>query len=259
MKQNANRAMLKNSPKGQEGGFVMQNQNTTPNKQEGFQETQQQEDKKVKKRNKNERISWWKSFLILFLTLGFSVSTAYYISDTFLWTKFDMDRVNEQLTYYKNKVEEQPNDPQQRVNLGYTYFLKGKNDEAIKQYKVALDLDENYYDAYLNLGIIYNDEDRFDEALKMFQKVTDIAPRDYKGHLYKGISYRQLKMYEDAIEVLSQANVLMPGNSQIIYEIGRVAESQGQNKEAEELYKEALNYDPLFKNALEGLDRIAKN
>lgn len=238
----------------------MQDQTTNPNQPEGVHELQEQEEKKVKmKKKKNNRISGLKALIILFLTLGVSVSAAYYLSDKFLWSKMDMDRVNEQLTYYKIKVDEQPNDPQQRVNLGYTYFLKGKNDEAIKQFKVALDLDKNYYDAFLNLGIVYNDEKRFDEALKMFQKVTDIAPRDYKGHLYKGIAYRQLKMYDEAIDVLSQANVLMPGNSQIIYEIGRVAEDQGQNKEAEELYKEALNYDPLFKNALEGLERIAKN
>jgi tetratricopeptide (TPR) repeat protein len=230
----------------------MQDQTTSQNNTEQDKETK-------KKKEKKDRLPWWQSFLILFLTLGISVGAAYYISDTYFWSKMDMDRVNEQLTYYKNIVEEQPNDPQQRVNLGYTYFLKGHNDEAIKQYKVALDLDKNFYDAYLNLGIVYNDEERFDDALKMFQKVTEIAPRDYKGHLYKGTVYRQLKMYDDAIEVLSQANVLMPGNSQIICEIGRVAEDQGQNKEAEELYKEALNYDPLYKNALEGLERIAKN
>jgi tetratricopeptide (TPR) repeat protein len=230
----------------------MQDQTTNQNNTEQDKETK-------KKKEKKDRLPWWQSLLILFLTLGISVGAAYYISDTYFWSKMDMDRVNEQLTYYKNIVEEQPNDPQQRVNLGYTYFLKGHNDEAIKQYKVALDLDKNFYDAYLNLGIVYNDEERFDDALKMFQKVTEIAPRDYKGHLYKGTVYRQLKMYDDAIEVLSQANVLMPGNSQIICEIGRVAEDQGQNKEAEELYKEALNYDPLYKNALEGLERIAKN
>jgi tetratricopeptide (TPR) repeat protein len=235
----------------------MQDQNTNSNSTEA--QNNQDIDVKKKKKIKKDRLPWWQSLLILFLTLGISVGAAYYISDTYFWSKIDMNRVNEQLTYYKNKVDEQPNDPQQRVNLGYTYFLKGNNDEAIKQYKVALDLDKNFYDAYLNLGIVYNEEERFDDALKMFQKVTDIAPRDYKGHLYKGIVYRQLKMYEDSIEVLSQANVLMPGNSQIIYEIGRVAEAQGQNKEAEELYKEALNYDPLFKNALEGLERIAKN
>jgi tetratricopeptide (TPR) repeat protein len=239
------------------GGFEM---NDIDLKQtEEFQENQEYEIKYVKKKKNQKKVKWWKSILILFLTLGISVSAAYYISDTFFWSKIDMNRVNEQLTYYKNKVEEQPNDPQQRVNLGYTYFLKGKNEDAIKQFKVALDLDKDFYDAYLNLGIVYKDEERYDEALKMFQKVTDIAPRDYKGHLYKGIAYRQLKMYDDAIEVLSQANVLMPGNSQIISEIGRVAEEQGQTKEAEELYKEALNYDPLFKTALEGLDRIAKN
>ncbi|WP_318507302.1 tetratricopeptide repeat protein [Bacillus sp. T3] len=121
-----------------------------------------------------------------------------------------MNRINEQLAYYKDKVDAKPNDPALRVNLGYTYFLKGKNDDAIKQLKVALDLDKKNYDAYLNLSIVYNDENRFDDALKAAQKTVEINPRDYKGQLQMGTIYRKLKMYKDSLEALNKANELMP-------------------------------------------------
>jgi tetratricopeptide (TPR) repeat protein len=214
---------------------------------------------KGEKDKKSDRFKWWQSLMMLFLTLIVSVGAAYYISDTFLWSKVDENRINEQLKHYKDSVNAEPNNPKHRVNLGYTYFLKGINDEAIKQLKLAIDLDKDNFDAYLNLGIVYNDEERYDDALKMGEKATKLSPRDYKGFLVKGIAFRKLKMYDDSIEALDQANQLMPGNTDIIYEIGLVAENQNAFKEAEDMYKEALNYDPLYKPALEGLDRIAKN
>jgi tetratricopeptide (TPR) repeat protein len=233
----------------------MENDAKQPTSQEANHETQDKSSKT--KTIKKEKFNWWQTLLILLLTLIISVGTAYYISDKYFWSKMDMNRVGEQLTYYKNKVDGEPNNPKHRVNLGYTYFLKGDNDEAIKQLKVALDLDKNNYDAYLNLSIVYKDQDELDNALKAAEKCVDINPRDYKGLLQKGSIYRELKMYKDSLDVLNQANSLMPGNTDIIYEIGRLAEDQGQIKEAEAIYKDALNYDPLYKNALKGLDRIA--
>jgi tetratricopeptide (TPR) repeat protein len=209
------------------------------------------------KKQKKDKFSWWQSLLLLFLTLGISVSAAYYISDKYFWSDIDLNRLNEQLAYYKDKVDLSPNEPKYRVELGYTYFLKGDNDSAIKQLKTALDLDPKYYDAFLNLGIVYNDMEQYNDALKMAEKTTEIAPRDYKGHLLKGTVFRKLKLYDNALDTLSLANTLMPGNTDIIYEIGRLSEDQGNQKEAEELYKEALNYDPLYKPALEGLERVA--
>jgi tetratricopeptide (TPR) repeat protein len=212
-----------------------------------------------KKTPKNSKFKWWQSFLMLIGTLVFSVVVAYFISDKYFWSNIDMKRVNEQLDHYKTLVDAQPNDPAHRVNLGYTYFLKNDNDEAIKQFKVALDLDKKYYDAYLNLAIVYNDEDRLDDSLKAAQKAVELAPRDYKGQLQKGMVYRKLKMYDEALESLNQANQLMPGNTDIIYEIGLLAEEQGMATEAADIYKEALSYDPLHKNSLDGLNRVASN
>lgn len=213
------------------------------------------EEKTPKK--KNNRFKRWQAFTILFLTLVISVGASYYISDKYFWSDIDMNRINQQLDHYKGLVDQNPNDPSNRINLGYTYFIKGDNDEAIKQLKVALDLDKKNFDAYLNLSIVYNDMENFDEALKMAQKAVDLSPRDYKGQMQKGVVYRELKMYEDALTALNEANRLMPGNTDIIYQIGLIAEEQGMPKEAADIYKDALSYDPLHKNSLAGLDRVA--
>nr|WP_263324846.1 tetratricopeptide repeat protein [Neobacillus sp. Marseille-Q6967] len=234
----------------------MQNQEVSFNQEIEENSNPEKKGKKVKK-TKTEKFNWWQTLLILFLTLGVSIGAGFYISDKYFWSDFDKNQLKEQFQHYKNQVEAEPNNPEHRVNLGYSYYLLGKNDEAIKQFKVALDLDKNYYDAYLNLGIVYNEEERLDEALKMATKAAEIAPRDYKANLLKGTAYRKLKLYDEAIETLSKANELMPGNTDIITELGRVAEEQGDIKNAEELFKEALNYDPLYKPALEGLDRVA--
>jgi tetratricopeptide (TPR) repeat protein len=210
-----------------------------------------------KPNKKNDKFRWWQAVILIVLTLSICVIAGYFISDKYLWADIDESRLNERLTHYKDLVDLKPNDPQTRVELGYVYFLKGNHAEAIKQYEVAINLDENYFNAYLNLAIIYNEQDRIDDVLEMATKATEISPRDYKGHLMKGIAYRKLKMYEEATKTLFEADKLMPANTDIIYEIGKVAEDQGDKKKAEEIYKEALEYDPLYKPALNGLERIA--
>jgi tetratricopeptide (TPR) repeat protein len=216
-------------------------------------------DEKVnKKSNKSDRFKWWQSLLLILFTLVITAGASYYISDQYLWPKVDENRINEQLAYYKDQVEAEPNNSNHRVNLGYTYFIKDDNEEAIKQLKVAIDLDKNNFNAYLNLAIVYNDDMQFDNALKNAEKATKLSPRDYKGHMIKGSVYRELKMYKESLDTLNEANQLMPRNVDIIYEIGRLSEDQGLTKEAEQIYKEALSYDPLHKNSLAGLDRVAK-
>lgn len=212
---------------------------------------------KKKKSPKNSKFKWWQSLTILLLTLIISVGTGYFVSEKYFWTDIDMNRAKEQLQYYKGLVDQNPNDPQNRINLGYTYFVVGDNDNAIKHLKIALDLDKKSFDAYFNLSIVYNDQENFNEALKMAQKAVDLSPRDYKGQMQKGIVYREMKMYEDSLKALNEANRLMPGNVDIIYQIGLIAEEQGMASEAADIYKDALGYDPLHKPSLEGLDRVA--
>jgi tetratricopeptide (TPR) repeat protein len=191
-------------------------------------------------------------------TLLISLISGYLISDKYFWDN-DTSRLDQQVAYYEGLVSKEPNNPEHRVNLGYSLHLVDKSDDAIKQLHIATDLDKKNVSAYFNLGLVYNDQERYDDALKQANKAVELAPRDYKGFLLEGMVYRKLKMYDDAIKSLQEADKLMPVNNDIIFEIGRVAEDQGNVADAEELYKKALSFDPLYKPASEALARLAGN
>lgn len=194
--------------------------------------------------------------LMLLLTLLISVGIGYALGHFYFWNDVDMKRVNEQLEFYKEEVRKDPANLQNRIVLGYTYFLKGDNEEAIKEFDFVLEQDKNYYDAHYNLGLVFLDEERYNEALIEFEKCVNIAPRDFKGHVQSGIAHRGLKEYDKATKALEQANKLAPTNADIIYQIGMVAEAQGKYEDAIMIYKDALAYDPLFKDAVDALDRL---
>jgi tetratricopeptide (TPR) repeat protein len=210
------------------------------------------------KKSKNNRVKWWQSLLILFATLGICLSAGYFISDKYFWKNTDEEQLNKRLEFLIQQVDIKSNDPELRVQLGYAYFLKGKNDKAIEHYKTAIGLDKNYYPSYLNLAIVYDKENKFQDSLEMAAKAAKLAPKDYKGHLLKGKAYRKLKMYDKANDSLEEALNFMSSNADIIFEIGQVAQAQGKNKEAQEIYKEALTFDPLYKPALNALEELSK-
>ncbi|MFK9090213.1 tetratricopeptide repeat protein [Bacillus salipaludis] len=196
------------------------------------------------------------SILLLLFTLLISIGTGYALGHFYFWNDIDMKRVNEQLDFYKEAVRKDPANLQNRVVLGYTYFLKGKNEDAIKEFDYVIEQDKNYYDAHYNMGLVYLDEERYNEALIEFEKTVKIAPKDFKGYVQLGITYRGLKEFDRAKDALDEANKLNPSNADIIYQIGMVAEAQGDYKSAIGIYKDALQYDPLFEDAVNALDRL---
>jgi tetratricopeptide (TPR) repeat protein len=229
-----------------------------PLNQDGQKNQINQEPNKKTKAPKNKKFTWWQSFLMLTLTLVISVSAAYYISQKYLWANYDKQHFIQQLESAKAAEQQKPNDPKSHIGLGYAYFLNKNYDEAIKEYKLAADLDKNNFDAYLNLGIVYKENNQLNNALQAAQKATDLSPKDYKGQLLKGMIFRKLKMYKEAMKALNSANQLSPTNTDVLFEIGQVAEDQGDMKNAEQIYKDTLSYDPMYKPAIDGLKRVAK-
>lgn len=195
---------------------------------------------------------------LLAITLFLSTGGGFALGHFYFWNSTEMKRINEQLEYYQERVRINPTSLEDRIVLGYTYYLKGDNNRAVSEFNYVLDQDDEYYDAYYNLGLVYLSESKHYEALSMFNKTVQIAPRDFKGYTQLGITYRQLGSYDQAFEALSTANELNPANSDIIYQIGLVAEAMGDYEEAIEIYKDALAYDPLYEDALNALERLGE-
>jgi Tfp pilus assembly protein PilF len=219
------------------------------------QNAQEPANREGKLKEKKERFTWWQSLIIIAATLIICIGAGYFIA-----TKYLMNRGNDQLTkqldYYKTQVGKKPNDANLRVQLGYSYFLAGDDDNAIKELNTAKSLDKNSYGAYLNLSIVYDKENQTDNALQNAIKSVKLSPNDYKPLLLEGRSYRKLKMYKQATAALQKANQFKPDNTDITYEAGLVALDQGKKKDAEAIFKQVLSYDPTYKPAIDQLDKL---
>jgi len=211
-----------------------------------------------KGRENKDHFSFLHAGMLIVLTLVVSMAGWYVVGKYFFWQDVDMKRINQQLEFLQKRVEAEPKNLNYRVGLGYTYFLQGDNEKAVRELNQVLEIDRNYYDAHYNLGLVYSDEGRLDDALETFQKAIEISPKDYKGHMQMGIVYRKLQMYDEAMESLARANKLMPRRADIVYEIGMVAEAKGDLEMAAGIYKDALTFDPLFKEAARALKRVQK-
>lgn len=208
-----------------------------------------------KLKEKKDHFTWWQSLLILVATLVICVGAGYFISSKYLWHQ-ENDQLKKQLDYYKAQSDKKPNDANIRVQLGFSYFLIGDDNNAIKEFNTAKSLDKNLYGAYLNLAIVYDKENQTDDSLQNAIKAAKLSPNDYKPFLLEGRSYRKLKMYKQATAALQKANQFKPDNTDITYEAGLVALDQGKKKDAEAIFKQVLSYDPTYKPALDELDKL---
>jgi tetratricopeptide (TPR) repeat protein len=99
--------------------------------------------------------------------------------------------------------------------LGESYFMAGKIDQAIDDFKRLLKL-ENSARSYAFIGLSYRNLGRFDEATQYFQQGLKLDPR----------------------------------NSLCLFNLGFIAERQGDAARAEALFQQALQSNPDFADAL---------
>lgn len=210
-----------------------------------------------KLQEKKDRFTWWQSLLLLAGTLIICLVAGYFISSKFIWSQ--NDQLTKQLKYYKAQVDKSPNDPNLRVQLGYTYLEKQDLSDAINQFNTAKTLDKNNYGAWLNLAIAYDQENQPQNCLNAATTAVKLSPNDYKPLLLEGRSYRKLKLYSQAITALQQADRFKPDNDDITFEAGLVAEDEGNKSQAESIFKQVLSYDPTYTPATNELNKLEGN
>jgi tetratricopeptide (TPR) repeat protein len=105
--------------------------------------------------------------------------------------------------------------PDLRAALGKSYFMAGDVDKAVEEFKKLLEI-ENSASSYAYLGLSYRNLGRFDEANQFFQKGLKLDPH----------------------------------NISCLFNLGFIAERQGDSAEAETMFQDALRYNPDYPDAL---------
>jgi len=135
---------------------------------------------------------------------------------------FLMAQVTMSQNYYEDAIpllesglEIAPQRPDLLAALGESYFMAGKTEKAIDKFNSLLAIDKSAR-SYAFLGLSYRNLGRFDEAKSYFQ----------------------------------QGLALDPHNSTCLFNLGFIAERQGDATAAERFFEQTLQYNPEYSDAL---------
>jgi tetratricopeptide (TPR) repeat protein len=105
--------------------------------------------------------------------------------------------------------------PDLRAALGKSYFMAGNVDKAIEEFKKLLEIDKSA-----------------------------------SSYAYLGLSYRNLGRFDEANQYFQQGLKLDPHNISCLFNLGFIAERQGDSAEAEIMFQNALRFNPDYPDAL---------
>lgn len=99
--------------------------------------------------------------------------------------------------YFEQRIANHPEDANAHNNLGHTYRLSGRYDEAIDHFEEAIALKSDFANAHANLALAYVDVARYDEAVAKLFELESLNPakivlRTVENQLRKIRSLRKL-------------------------------------------------------------------
>lgn len=152
-------------------------------------------------------------------------------------------------------------------NLGYFYDAQAEHDHAREKFEAALDTDPQYSHAHTGLGWNLYYLNDYEGALNEFDAAIALNAEDTDAYIGKSrvFLYRSEPDYDQAIDVLNQAVGISPKSPNILSNLGWAHrakavsldyasdEQQQHYREAEEVFRRALEVNSGYVDALTGL------
>jgi cytochrome c-type biogenesis protein CcmH/NrfG len=99
---------------------------------------------------------------------------------------FDAERYTDAIAWYESALSLRPADPNVSTDLGVAYYYTNQPDRAVKQFEHSLSQDSQHTKTLLNLGIVkaFGKQD-LAGAAEAWQKVVALAPESPEGRAAK--------------------------------------------------------------------------
>jgi tetratricopeptide (TPR) repeat protein len=91
------------------------------------------------------------------------------------------------------------------LNLGLAYYQKGDYRRAISYYKEALEIDSSFVMAYENIGLAYEAAGEWEKACEAYQSAISYEPGSPDAYLLLGKLHLRLGRLSEAVEVFQKA------------------------------------------------------
>lgn len=110
-------------------------------------------------------------------------------------------------------LEREPANLVAHVNLGSTYYLLHRLEEAQRHFQHVLGLDPNHATALLNLAAVYNEMGDLDRSLELLEQVLKAYPHHPDCHYNLAVAYLKKGDRNRAIEELKKELEINPKSS----------------------------------------------
>lgn len=140
-------------------------------------------------------------------------------------------------------------------NLGEAYLREGNTAAALREFKKAEALNADDYFLHYDIGLAYLTNKRYELAIEHFQKAVALNP-DYAPAVNSlGNAYAARGDWDQAIKYYKQVseNVFYATPHYPLSNLGLAYYNKQEYELSERYYKEALEIQPKFINALAGL------
>ncbi len=131
-----------------------------------------------------------------------------------------------------------------QVSISQNYF-----EDAIPLLEAGLGIAPQRTDLLASLGESYFMAGKVDKALDVFQRLI-AAEHSARSYAYVGISYRELGRFDEAKGYFEQGLKVDPHNNVCLFNLGLIAERQGDNAAAEARFQQVLHATPDYSEAL---------
>jgi tetratricopeptide (TPR) repeat protein len=131
-----------------------------------------------------------------------------------------------------------------QVSMSQNYF-----EDAIPLLEAGVKIAPTRTDLIASLGESYFMAGKTEKAIDEFKKLLAIE-NSARSYAFLGLSYRNLGRFDEAKQYFQQGLKLEPQNALCLFNLGFIAERQGDAATAEALFQQTLRANPDFADAL---------
>ena len=164
-------------------------------------------------------------------------------------------QLDESITTYRKGLELAPTDSGLRLNLITALRNAEKLEEAATEYEVLTEQQPDDFGIYRELGKLYVQLANVDKAKAVYQRMIDRDPQNASTHLILAEIYTGHEWMEDAVTAYQNAISLAPDNLDFIEYFGEFYFRQGNREQAVQTWNQMVADN---KSNAENHDRLAR-
>lgn len=146
--------------------------------------------------------------------------------------------------YYRVALAKRPGAPVGYCEVGDTFRLQNKLDEAEYYYRKSIELDPQYARGYSNLGLVFEAQGEYEKAIAAYRKSLELDPKYSWSFFNLGNTYEAQGKSDLALDQFHAAIALQPDESAVLNAIRDVLLRRGEAEQVWSSWHEIIKTNP---------------